>query len=166
MSMPPIVIRHNFTPEAFMWLWAKYVIGFNERYHCTNCLRGRYSHRFSKAKNPHLATEHEITFDEHSGYCAVYICGVARKGYSVKKNYEHNVHLAIVPDSGANSRFQFDQWQVEIDGGKVIPIPRLDELAPEIRRRPDPYTSCRIFRWGACHFARERNQQPVSVLSQ
>lgn len=150
MTTPPIAIRHNFTPDAFMWLWAKYVIGFNDRYHCTNCLRGRYSHRFSKAKNPHLATQQELTFDEHSGHRAIYICGVARKGYSLKKNYRHNVHLAIIPELGASSRFRFGQWRVEVECGKVIPIPGVEDLAPELLRLPAPYTSCRIFRWGSC----------------
>jgi hypothetical protein len=154
MTLPPIVIRHNFKPDAFMWLWAKYVVGFNERYHCTNCLRGRYSHRFSRAKNPHLATEQEITFDEHSGHRAIYICGVARSGYSVKKNYEHNVHLAIVPKPAVSSRFRFEQWRVEVECGKVIPIPRLEDLTPELLRLPDRYTSCRIFRWGSYFFNR------------
>jgi hypothetical protein len=159
MPTSPIVIRHNFTPDAFMWLWAKYVVGFNERYHCTNCLRGRYSHRFSKAKNPNLATEQEIVFDEHSGHRAIYICGVARKGYSGKKNYEHNVHLAIVPDLKATSRFHFEHWRVEVECGKVIPIPALEDLGPELRRLPDPYTSCRIFRWGSCFFASQSNHK-------
>ena len=40
----PVIIRHNFfTPVVFMWVWAKYVVGFNDRYHCTNCLRARYA---------------------------------------------------------------------------------------------------------------------------
>ena len=101
----PVIIRHNFfTPVVFMWVWAKYVVGFNDRYHCTNCLRARYARRFSKAKNPHLATELQITFDEHSGLRAIYVCGVARRGCSVK-NYEHRVHLAMVPEPGVSSRF-------------------------------------------------------------
>ena len=33
MPLPPVIIRHNFTPDDFMWLWARYVFGFNERYH-------------------------------------------------------------------------------------------------------------------------------------
>lgn len=149
MPIPPIVIRHNFTPDAFMWLWAKYVIGFNERYHCTNCLRGRYSHRFSKAKNPHLATEHEIKFDEHGDHRAIYICGVARHGYSGKKNYPHNVHLAIQPAYGVESVFEFEQWRVAITNGSILPIPGPEGLPEHLKSLPDRFTTCRIFRWGA-----------------
>ena len=149
MPARPVIIRHNFTPDDFMWLWAKYVVGFNDRYHCTNCLRGHYSARFSKAKNPRLAEEREITFDEHAGHGAIYICGVARKGYSSKKNYEHNVHLAIRPSPGARDTFSFEQWIVEIDGGVVLPIPAEEDLDPRYRTLPPAYTTCRIFRWGS-----------------
>jgi hypothetical protein len=153
MSSLPVTIRHNFTPDDFMWLWAKYVVGFNEQYHCTNCLRGRYSHRFSKARNPLLAAEREILFDEHSGHIAIYICGVARKGYSIKKNYEHNVHVAIQPEAGASSSFVFEQWNVQVENGVLCVIPSAESLPQRLRRLPATYTTCRIFRWAATNFA-------------
>lgn len=149
MNLPRVVIRHNFTPHDFMWLWAKYVVGFNERYHCTNCLRGPYSARFSKAKNPRLAEEREIAFDEHVGHSAIYICGVARKGYSSKKNYEHNVHLAIRPAAETTDLFEFEQWKVKVEGGLVLPIPATEDLDARFRGLPPAYTTCRIFRWAA-----------------
>jgi hypothetical protein len=151
MPIPPIVIQHNFLPDAFMWLWAKYVVGFNERYHCTNCLRGRYSRRFSKARNPHLATDREIFFDERSDHRAIYICGVARQGYSGKKNYPHNVHLAIRPAPGVESDFGFEQWRVAIKNGSILVIPGPDSLPANLRSLPARFTTCRIFRWGAAN---------------
>ncbi len=51
MPLSPIIIQHNFRPDALMCLWAKYVLGFNERYNCTKCLRGHYLYQFSKAIN-------------------------------------------------------------------------------------------------------------------
>jgi hypothetical protein len=149
MASPPVLIRHNFTPEDFMWLWAKYVVGFNEKYHCTNCLRGRYSHRFSKPRNPQLAQQREIAFDEQGSYHAIYICGVAKKGYSAKKNYEHNVHLAVKPAVSHNSRFEFENWTVEVENGVVLPIPGPEKLRPNLKSLPAAYTTCRIFRWAA-----------------
>ena len=150
MPLPPVTIQHNFTPDDFMWLWAKYVFGFNERYHCTNCLRGPYSARFSKAKNPRLAEDRTIVFDEHAGHQVIYICGVARKGYSSKKNYDHNVHLAIRPSMGHSCSFEFKQWRVDIEGGEALTIPPEIELEDRFQRLPAPYTTCRIFRWAAC----------------
>lgn len=152
MRTSPIVIRHNFAPDAFMWLWAKYVVGFNERYHCTNCLRGRYSHRFSKARNPRLATDHEIAFDEHNGHRAIYICGVARKGYSVKKNYDHNVHIAIRLSPGTLASFAFEDWAVEVENGELLAIPDQAALPTRFSSLPDRFTTCRIFRWAARYF--------------
>jgi hypothetical protein len=153
MHPPPVIIRHNFTPDDFMWLWAKYVVGFNERYHCTNCLRGPYSARFSKAKNPRLAEDREIAFDEHVGHSAIYICGVARKGYSSKKNYEHNVHLAIRPAAAAASSFRFERWIVEVSNGVIEPIPTFDDLSGDLKALPPAYSQCRIFRWGSLKMA-------------
>jgi len=148
MSSLPVIIRHNFTPDDFMWLWAKYVVGFNEQYHCTNCLRGRYSHRFSKARNPLLAQQREIAFDEHDEHRAIYICGVARRRYSMKKNYPHNVHVAIAPMEGAKAEFRFEDWIVQIENGAVLSIPESDALPPRLRQLPPRFTTCRIFRWG------------------
>lgn len=166
MTTSPIIIRHNFTPDDFMWLWAKYVVGFNERYHCTNCLRGRYSHRFSKTRNPQLTNEHEITFDEHAGHRAIYICGVARQGFSVKKNYEHNVHLAIIPSDKAASVYSFERWTVEIQNGSLLPIPSIPELPVQYGQLPPAYTTCRIFRWAACYpFAQSATSETVRTLS-
>ncbi len=110
-----------------------------------------------------LAQEHEIAFDEHDGHQAIYICGVARKGYSTKKNYEHNVHLAIVPDADAASQFHFEQWRVEVEFGRIVAIPGVADLGPKNRRLPYPYTSCRIFRWGSCFFSPERSPQHDSI---
>src|SRR6185437_9108837 len=100
--LPMIEISHNFAPDDFMWLWAKYVVGFNDKYHCTNSIRGRYSRKLSK-KNAELATSRVITMDENplGSYHAIYICGVAKAGYSKKENYPHNVHVAIRPAAGA-----------------------------------------------------------------
>lgn len=156
MAAAPIIIRHNFTPDDFMWLWAKYVVGFNERYHCTNCLRGPYSRRFSKARNPNLANDREIAFDEHTGHHAIYICGVARKGYSVKKNYEHNVHLAIRHQHATVSVFRFERWHVELVNGEILAVPEQDQLDARFSSLPDDYIRCRIFRWAANYYSASR----------
>src|SRR5258708_29995110 len=87
-----IEMVHNFNPDQFMWLWAKYVTGFNENYHCTNSIRGHYSRKFSK-NNPKFASSSVIVLDEQQlgSYQAVYVCGVSKQGYSRKANYPHNV---------------------------------------------------------------------------
>ena len=140
-----IKIKHNFEKEKFMWLWAKYVTGVNDQKHCTNCLKGKYSKKFSK-HNENLNEELKITFDEFD-YKAIYICGVIKKGYSQKKNYEHNVHLAIIPKKGAKNIWKFEEWEVEIEDGVICEIISEEELDIIYKKLDDNYTTCRIFRW-------------------
>ena len=83
-----IEITHNFDPSQFMWLWSKYVTGFNDAYHCTNSIRGSYSKKLSKG-NPELPSLPTLLMDEQplGTYRALYICGVSKRGYSSHKNY-------------------------------------------------------------------------------
>ena len=158
-----IEIVHNFDPNQFMWLWAKYVVvvGFNERYHCTNSIRGRYSKKFSK-NNPLFAVASSVLFDELAlgSYQAIYVCGVSRRGYLKKQNYPHNVHAAILPEIGAEDQWSFEGWRMALQNGRFLPIPPAIECLPErYRGFSDEYTSCRIFRWAACYFSGHRASQ-------
>lgn len=140
-----IKIKHNFEKEKFMWLWSKYVVGVNDEKHCTNCLKGKYSKKFSK-HNDELTVGSEIIFDEFD-YKAIYICGVIKRGYSQKKNYEHNVHLAILQKEGARAVWEFEEWKVEIENGVVCEIIDEDGLEEKYKALDENYTTCRIFRW-------------------
>jgi len=147
-------IAHNFDPAYFLWLWAKYVIGFNDRKHCTNSIRGRYSKSFSK-HNPGLVTHPSVLLDEQpwGSFQAVYVCGVAKKGYSTRQNYPHNVHAAILPELGADDEWHFEQWHMRIKNGRFLTIPSSPNDLPErYLNLPTEFTTCRIFRWAACHF--------------
>ena len=61
-----IEITHNFDPSQFMWLWTKYVTGFNEKYHCTNSITGRYSKKLWKG-NPDLPSQHPRSCSTKAG---------------------------------------------------------------------------------------------------
>ena len=152
-----IQITHNFDPRKFMWLWAKYVIGFNEKYHCTNCIRGPYSRKFSK-NNLDFAASPVIIMDEQplGSYHAIYVCGVSKQGYSRKANYGHNVHAAIRPELGGRDEWSFEQWVLRARNGVFVPIPASEEeLSTQYRSLPSEYTTCRIFRWSACFFSQQ-----------
>ncbi len=158
-----IEIVHNFDPDQFMWLWAKYVTGFNEKHHCTNSIRGHYSRKFSK-NNPKFAKSLAVVMDEQElgSYRAIYICGVSKDGYSKKTNYAHNVHVAICPEVGAAEEWSFEKWTLRIRNGRLLPIPgNVDELPIQYRGLPSEYTTCRIFRWSACFFFRESIQDKI-----
>lgn len=150
-----IEISHNLEPRDFVWLWAKYVTGFNPRHHCTNSIRGRYSRKLSK-HNKELTTSGVVVMDEchPDSYRAIYLCGVAKNGYAKKTNYEHNLHAAICPQPGAVETWSFEKWHLQVRGGAFLYIPAsAEELPPRYRGLPPEYNTCRIFRWSACYFA-------------
>jgi hypothetical protein len=156
-----IEIAHNFDPNQFMWLWAKYVIGFNDKHHCTNSIRGRYSRKLSK-NNPEFAATQFMIMDEQplNSYSAIYICGVSKAGYSRKANYPHNVHVAICLDEGSVAEWSFEKWTLQIRNGRCLPIPATEEDLPaQYRVLPPAYTTCRIFRWSACFFSHSPGQR-------
>jgi hypothetical protein len=146
-------LTHNFDPTKFKWLWAKYVTGFDESHHCTNSIRGYYSRNFSK-HNPLLRSSPSITLGERppNAFDAIYICGVSSRGYSVKLNYPHNVHAAIVPESNEKDEWAFEGWRMSVRGGRFQPIPSLGQLPERHRELGDEFTTCRIFRWAACFY--------------
>jgi hypothetical protein len=149
-----IEIVQNFDPRAFVWLWAKYVRGFNPKYHCTNSILGKYSCKFSK-HNKDLTTSEVIVMDEcpPDSYRAIYICGVAKDGYAKKKNYEHNVHAAICPRVGVCDNWSFEKWHVRVRHGSFLYIPVSEQELPfKYRGLPTEYVTCRIFRWSASYF--------------
>ncbi len=149
-----VKLFHNLDGAAFMWLWSKYVRAINDKKHCTACLRGPYSKRLSR-HNPELLAKGELILDEvlPEEFKAIYICGVARKGYSVKKNYPYNLHAAILPKPGAKDNFEFDKWKLSVENGVFLPIPSEKEL-PKVYQKLEPeYTTCRIFRWAVCAVA-------------
>ena len=147
-----IEITHNFDPARFMWLWTKYVTGFNPKYHCTNAITGAYSKKLWKG-NPNLDTQHTIVMDERpeGSYRAIYICGVAKAGYRKGLNYPHNVHVAILPEPRKNADWAFEGWSLRVDGGRFLSIPDTDSLPIHLRQLPPAFTTCRIFRWAAVH---------------
>jgi hypothetical protein len=147
-----IILEQNLDPRVFKWLWAKYVRSVNDAQHCTNSLRGPYSKKFSKL-NPEFAAGAQIAFDEQApdSFWAIYICGVASRGYTNGTNYPHNVHAAIIPVLGAEDRWDFEGWCLHVENGKFSRIPsRVEEIPACYHALPDAFTNCRIFRWAVC----------------
>lgn len=158
----PIVLHHNFEPDAFMWLWAKYVVSPNLAKHCTASLKSvavpkadgkksPYSQKFSKVSNPEMRNMRTLHMDENGAnpFAAIYLCGVASSGYAQKKNYPHNFHAAVVPMQGHAATYRFEDWELSVENGLFTRIPTQQELPAEYLNLPAPYTTCRIFRWAA-----------------
>lgn len=151
-----IRITHNIDPTKFKFFWTKYVREGDLRYHCASCVKGSWSKKFSAAWNvgedgKYLPFEETISFDEQpvGSYKAIYICGVRKEGFSTKKNYPHNVHIPIIPVDGADDHYDFEDWHITIEGGKVLPIPGENQLPERFFKSPydHHHYTCRIFRW-------------------
>lgn len=150
---PPIILRHNLQPRSFLWLWAKYVHAVDCTRHCTNCLKGSYSKRFS-GHYPGMPNE-VVYFDEpqRRPWKAIYLCGVAKRGYP-RRNYSHNCHAALVPVPGQRDFWSFEHWWMEVENASFTPIPAAEELPKDVRSLPNAFISCRIFRWAVVIGAR------------
>ncbi len=151
-----VTIRHNIDPTKFKCFWTKYVREGALNQHCAACVHGSWSKKFSTSFNSPNPTEPvpfapTITFDEQpeGSYKAIYVCGVFKQGFSTKKNYPHNVHLAIIPEEGRTDVYDFDGWHIEIEGGYADRIPTEEELPEQFFKAPysHHYYTCRIFRW-------------------
>jgi hypothetical protein len=157
-----IQLHHNLEPEKFMWLWMKYVSRVNDRYHCTNCLGGKYGKLLSK-HNLALGSTPTLTLDElpSGSYAYIYICGVLKKGYP-RTNYAHNLHAVIKPFAGRMDQFQFENWKLAVTNGIFEPIPSESDLPIRFQSFPPEFTTCRIFRWAVCselHIDRRANEE-------
>jgi hypothetical protein len=149
-SASTVELQHNLLPSSFKWLWMKYVTGVNDKYHCTNCLRGKYGKTLSK-HNEQLATTSVVLLDEMplESYSAIYVCGVINRGYP-RTNYVHNLHAVIRPFQGQCDEFSFENWHLKVKNGFFDPIPSENDLPEQYRSLPLEFTTCRIFRWAVC----------------
>lgn len=154
-----VILKHNLNPKKFKWLWMKYVRGANDKYHCTNSIRGFYGKKLNKA-NKELASTPKLILDEQpiNSFSAIYICGVASKGYQKKENYPHNLHTVISPEPGKVDVFDFEDWHLEVENGRFIAIPEETDLPEKYKTLSDKYVTCRIFRWAVVTFCEELGQ--------
>ena len=139
--------------KKFVFLWAKYAIGINEKYEGANAVRGRYSRLFNKS-NPNLATSQQIIFNEQPReyYQAIYLCGISANGYRKKINYPHNLHAPLLPMPGKKEEYCFEGWRLIVENAVFMPIPSISDLPKKYRNYPENLQHCRIFRWAACFF--------------
>lgn len=144
-----ITIRHNIDPGQFRTLWARYINGGNIKYHCNFCLKGVYSKKFS-IHNKELLSTPLIVMDEVpiEKYDAIYFCGIAKASVR-EKTLRHNLHFVIRPAEGETDVWEFEQWRVEIENGRLEYIPLTGELRPQFFEPPydEHYYTCRNFLW-------------------
>lgn len=148
-----VLLTHNFDGARFRWLYAKYASGCNPTHHCTNAIRGRYSRRFTRLSSEFRPGQ-TIALDEFptDTWDAIYICGVSADGYSRHTNYPHNVHVAILPRSGATDTWLFENWTMSVENGVFERVISEGELNSKYKSLPREFVTCRMFRWAVWHY--------------
>lgn len=154
MQAPSITVRFiNGDPRlapancvvGFIHLWAVYVRGFDSRYHCQRCLKGRVSRRITTSSTP---VGSDLLLDEDGTYSAVYLCGVARGPRKLRAL--NNVHLPLENDVGSSyERRTYNGYIVQVTNARRLEIP---ELPVGWRGLPEAYLRCCNFRFGVYRF--------------
>ena len=93
---------------------------------------------------------------------AIYICGVASKGYAKHENYPHNVHVAIIPIEGKTDHWEFENWVIDLQNGVFEYVVSEDELDQKFKTLPPQYYTCRMFRWAVTHYKNQLEKMESS----
>jgi hypothetical protein len=125
----------------------KYVRGFDERYHCERCLKGRRSRRFHYDRRSTESGAHfDLALDEFDAPF-VYLCGVA-------SHYEENVHVALRSRPGASVFYEDARIRVEVKDGERLPIYPVETDKPYMFKR------CRNYQFGLAYLAPKSSAGP------
>jgi hypothetical protein len=138
-----VIIRATGTErqfEAFRYLWAKYVRGFNQRDHCARCLVGS----FSKVVKPTMGPGDHVLDAPATDWEYFYLCGVTR-------HWHTNLHLAARRSQGNVARVTaFNGAIFEIPSFEAIPI---NPLPVGFRGMNAYFTTCRNWQFGVQQYA-------------
>lgn len=137
--MTVIVPADGAAVRRYRWFWIKAVTGFDPRFHCARCLRGRWLHTTSTP----WPADGRLVLTFRPGEVA-YVCGVTRR-------WSDNLHIAIdpwKPGEGAGVPM-LGGGNLRVEGGAQLAIP---ELPDDWRGLGRSYTSCRCFRFGVSRF--------------
>jgi hypothetical protein len=130
MEYPTIVsIKVN---GEFMYLWLKYVVGYNLDVHCAKCLIGKYS----KAISSSIKVVEALQLTEHYAK-AYYLCGVS-KPYKYNKNF----HLAFKFKEGSNIEVNSNGIKIYIKNAEQITITKLDNYN-HLNGNDSKFNTCR-----------------------
>jgi hypothetical protein len=119
----------------FRWLWLRYVTGFDDRYHCQACLKGKNSRHLRYNQERMVIPAHfSFALDEFRAPY-VYLCGVTNR-------YEDNLHIAVRPSLGDRAEFADQRIRIIITDAVQMPILPVDA------DKPVEFLRCRNFQFG------------------
>lgn len=133
-------IRIEVKSNNYIYLWLKYITGFDINSHCAKCLIGKYS-KLIQYRSQKVGKVYEGELNEHDAPY-VYLCGVT-------KVYENNLHIACMKDERVGFEYEDSNVRVSIEGARQLAItPLVGELFPVQQ------STCRNFQFGY-HYLRD-----------
>ena len=140
-----VVMADGPAVRRYRWFWIRAVTGFDPRFHCARCLRGRWLHRTSTP----WPADGRLVFAFRPGEVA-YVCGVTRR-------WSDNLHVAIdpwTPGEGAEAPM-LGGGVLCIEGGIRLEIPALPDGWRGLGRE---FTKCRNFQFGVAWSGLSKNE--------
>lgn len=136
--------------DAFQYLWLKNVSGFDQRYHCFDCLKGSRSTIIPLNGGRKFPAEFraEGRMEEPAPYSD--LCAVTPAG----KGIADNVHILMEPDDSSTITYEDDNIQVIVTGMRRLTIKPLPAEVQE--SLPELYWRCRNFQAGWQLFPEDR----------
>jgi len=126
--------------RAYLFLWAKYVTGFDWRWHCCRCLKGTLSKRVPMRKTLGLSGYRGLLLhcpmDERQAFDYIYLCGVTN-------SYAENLHLALRVKPGGMVTYEDSHIAVTVANAIAVPIQPI--IGTDL---PHEYASCRNYQFG------------------
>lgn len=130
-------IRVEVKSNRYLYLWIKYVIGFDIAKHCAKCLLGKYS-KLIPYRSQTSGRVYEGVLNEHEAPY-LYLCGVT-------PIHSENLHIAFQFSAGETIDYEDENIQVRITDAKRLPIP------PTMKNFPLSFNTCRNFQFGYHYF--------------
>lgn len=134
----------------FRWLWLMYVTGFDERYHCQACLKGRKSCRFKYDQAAISLPAHMSFLLDEFPAPFVYLCGVTAE-------YAENLHVAMRWNPAHCIDYRDDRIAVSVSDAERMPILPVDA------DKPVEFLRCRNFQFGY-RYLRKQGENQLTFL--
>lgn len=130
----PMYLVVTIKRTRYLYLWLKYVTGFDISNHCATCLEGHYSKLLPYRRRLEPGQRFEGLLNEHQAPY-VYLCGVT-------PSYPENLHIPMRYKQGHTVEYEDANIVV-----KALHAERLS-IEPVDLPLPSAFTTCRNFQFG------------------
>ncbi len=142
--------------DAFQFIWLKNLHGFDQRYHCYDCLKGKRSEIIALNGGKKYPAGFTATGRIEEPAPFAYLCAVM----PTARGIAGNVHLLMEPDENSTFTHEDANIHVVVTGMRRLVIEPLPE---EVQRAlPELYWRCRNFQAGWQLFPQDRRPTEVA----